>query len=283
MSEEAKKRWLTFRLLDQSFAVNVQTVREILPEQGLRISRLPQMPPAAQGVVRIRNEVVSVADLRCLLGMKSLRTETREIIDMFQQHENDHVAWLADLEASVLEGREPDVQLDPNLCAFGRWYKDLNSNKQKLNDFARGDLALLGVIDRFDEPHRQIHQVGERVANLVGKGMDVEAIELIKQCQNTELKTLIELFTQCRQLFSTLRTGVLIVCIYQSRTLGLLVDAIEEVLTIRPEEVKQIPNIGEYNSYLRGVVQTAKKNTLLQVLSVESIMSGVEHQEPVLV
>lgn len=58
---------LTFKLGEESFAVRVEQVREILDPPD--ITRVPQMPDYMLGVLNLRGNVVPVVDLRRKFGM----------------------------------------------------------------------------------------------------------------------------------------------------------------------------------------------------------------------
>ena len=66
------QQFLTFKLGEEIFAVEVAKVREIL--DVTTITKVPQTPEFMRGVINLRGGVVPVIDLRLKLGMT--RTET---------------------------------------------------------------------------------------------------------------------------------------------------------------------------------------------------------------
>ncbi len=268
---DASNRWLTFQLAEYTFAVNIGMVRELLSEKDLTITRPPQAEHGIGGVARVRDDVVPVVDLRPLLGFRSMHEETNEIVQMLSDREQDHINWLTELESSVKEERPFTLQVNPNLCAFGKWYNSLIGNQSRLNEFTNGDLTLTEVIERFNQPHQRIHRIAQRVTDLVEKGDVKQAMSIIEECHDTDLKLMIDLFGRCRQLYATLRQGVLMICDWHGHHLGALVDSVDEVVIFKPDEMHDIAGLTNGNGFVDGVANLAGRDQLLQVLSIEAI------------
>ncbi|MDI6843747.1 MAG: chemotaxis protein CheW [Anaerosomatales bacterium] len=60
---------LLFRLADETYAVDVEHVREIV--NGFTVTRIPCVPSHVLGVINVRGEIVSVIDLAAVLGSSS--------------------------------------------------------------------------------------------------------------------------------------------------------------------------------------------------------------------
>ena len=71
---------LTFRLQDETFAVEAETVREIL--DLVPITRVPNAPPFVGGLINVRGTVVPLADLRVAFAMERPEpdTDTRIVV-----------------------------------------------------------------------------------------------------------------------------------------------------------------------------------------------------------
>ena len=106
------KQYLTFRLTDETFAVNVAKVREIL--DFINITKVPQTPGFMRGVINLRGSVVPVVDMKMKFGMdKTEKTVDTCIIvmEVTLDGETTIVGALADSVEEVLE-LEPD-QIEP--------------------------------------------------------------------------------------------------------------------------------------------------------------------------
>ena len=64
---EQAVQYLTFRLDDEVFALDIAQVREVLDYTP--ITRVPRMPEFMRGVINLRGSVVPVVDLRLKFGM----------------------------------------------------------------------------------------------------------------------------------------------------------------------------------------------------------------------
>ncbi len=60
-------RAVTLRLDDEIFAIDAESVREIL--EVIPITRVPNAPDAVFGLINVRGSIVPLADLRVLFGM----------------------------------------------------------------------------------------------------------------------------------------------------------------------------------------------------------------------
>ena len=65
------RQYLTFKLNEEVFAVDVAQVREIL--DYIKITKIPQTPEFMRGVINLRGSVVPVVDMNMKFGMN--RTE----------------------------------------------------------------------------------------------------------------------------------------------------------------------------------------------------------------
>src|SRR5512145_2575835 len=64
-------QYLTFKLDDETFALDISKVREVL--DFTTVTRVPRTPEFMRGVINLRGSVVPVVDLRLKFGMT--RTE----------------------------------------------------------------------------------------------------------------------------------------------------------------------------------------------------------------
>ena len=74
----AAVKYLTFRLADQRFGLEVLRVREIVG--SLPVTRVPGAPDCVRGVINLRGRVVPVIDLRRRLGMPAREDTDRTCI-----------------------------------------------------------------------------------------------------------------------------------------------------------------------------------------------------------
>ena len=117
-------RYLTFRLGDELFAINVFKAREVLDLS--HITRVPTAPGYLRGVVNVRGNAIPVVDLRAKFGLpQAADTLHTSIIVMELQVDGEPivVGGLADAVHEVLE-LEPHEINDPPTLGL-RWRTDL--------------------------------------------------------------------------------------------------------------------------------------------------------------
>ena len=117
-------RYLTFRIGDELFAINVFRAREVLDMS--RITRVPTAPHYMRGVVNVRGNAIPVVDLRVKFGMSAAEeTENTRIIvlELEMDGETVVVGGLADAVHEVLELEPQDINEPPALGM--RWRTDL--------------------------------------------------------------------------------------------------------------------------------------------------------------
>ncbi len=80
--QELGGKYLTFRLGDEDFGLEILKVQEIIGMQ--EITAIPRMPPAVKGVINLRGKVIPVIDLRLKFGMEEAETSHKTCIIMVQ-------------------------------------------------------------------------------------------------------------------------------------------------------------------------------------------------------
>lgn len=98
--------YLTFKLGDSLFALDVAKVREIL--EYTKITKVPQTPEYMRGIINLRGSVVSVIDLRLKLGMPTTEPTINTCIIVVEVMMEGTVSVLGALADSVQEVFELD-------------------------------------------------------------------------------------------------------------------------------------------------------------------------------
>lgn len=105
-------RYLTFKLADELYAVDVANIREILDVTA--ITKVPMTPAFMQGVINLRGSVVTVIDLRLKFGISPTECTMNTCIIVMEvtvHGETVILGALADSVQEVLE-LEPE-QIEP--------------------------------------------------------------------------------------------------------------------------------------------------------------------------
>lgn len=110
------RQYLTFKLAEEIFAVDVAKVREIL--EWTTITKVPQTPDYMCGVINLRGSVVPVIDLKQKFGMASTaKTVNTCIIVVEVQQENETIVLgaLADSVQEVFELEPANIEPAPKI------------------------------------------------------------------------------------------------------------------------------------------------------------------------
>ncbi len=102
------KQYLTFKLSDEVFGVDVAQVREIL--DYVKITKVPQTPEFMRGVINLRGSVVPVVDMNLKFGMAKTERTVNTCIVVVEVILNEETTILGALVDSVQEVFEIEPQ-----------------------------------------------------------------------------------------------------------------------------------------------------------------------------
>ena len=124
LSPAAVTSYITFKLGDELFAIDVARVREVLDLS--EITRVPSAPPYMRGVVNVRGSAVPVVDLRHKFGLPPTgdTVNTRIVVlELELDGEPTVVGGLADSVHEVLELERSQIREPPRIAM--RWRADM--------------------------------------------------------------------------------------------------------------------------------------------------------------
>jgi len=112
----ATTQFLTFRLEDEVFAIDITKVREVLDFST--VTKVPRTPEFMRGVINLRGSVVPVVDLRLKFGMS--RTESTVntciiITEVAVDNETVVLGALADSVQEVLDLEDANISAPPRI------------------------------------------------------------------------------------------------------------------------------------------------------------------------
>lgn len=114
---ELAGKYLTFRLGEEEFGVEILKVREIIGLMGITV--VPRTPSFIRGVINLRGKIIPVVDLRLKFAMSATQdTELTCIIvvDMSVEDQNVQMGILVDSVSEVLDIPGSSIEPTP---AFG--------------------------------------------------------------------------------------------------------------------------------------------------------------------
>jgi len=112
------RQYLTFKLGEEIFALDVAKVREVL--DFTTVTRVPRTPEFMRGVINLRGSVVPVVDLRLTFGMS--RTEKTVntcivVVEVSLDGDSVIVGALADSVEEVIDLEPDQIEAPPTIGA----------------------------------------------------------------------------------------------------------------------------------------------------------------------
>jgi purine-binding chemotaxis protein CheW len=109
-------QYLTFKLGEETFALDVAEVREIL--DFTTITKVPMTPPFMRGVINLRGSVVPVMDLRLMFNMSETEKTVNScviVIEMTMDCDNVVIGVLADAVQEVIDLEPAQIEPAPRI------------------------------------------------------------------------------------------------------------------------------------------------------------------------
>jgi len=110
------RQYLTFKLGNEVFAIDVAKVREVL--DFTTITQIPRTPEFMSGVINLRGSVVPVVDLRLCFEMsrtESTRNTCIIVVEVLLDNESAVIGALADSVEEVIDLEPEQIQPPPRI------------------------------------------------------------------------------------------------------------------------------------------------------------------------
>ncbi|MCG6552293.1 MAG: chemotaxis protein CheW [Candidatus Magnetominusculus sp. LBB02] len=109
-------QYLTFKLEEEVFALDIQKVREVLEFSS--VTRVPRTPEFMRGVINLRGSVVPVVDLRLKFGMTHTEKTVNTcviIVEVAFDNESMVLGALSDSVQEVIELEPQMIEQAPSI------------------------------------------------------------------------------------------------------------------------------------------------------------------------
>lgn len=117
MESTEQTQFLTFQLAEESYAVSILRVREIIEYDF--VTRVPNMPASIRGVINLRGAVVPVVDLATRFGLRESKVTKRTCVIIAEVEVGGDrlvMGLMADAVSQVIDLPPADIEPPP---AFG--------------------------------------------------------------------------------------------------------------------------------------------------------------------
>lgn len=116
-SEDPILQWVTFKLDNETYGINVMQVQEVL--RYTEIAPVPGAPSYVLGIINLRGNVVTVIDTRQRFGLYNAEiTDNSRIVII--EADKQVVGILVDSVAEVVYLRQSEIETAPNVGTTNR-------------------------------------------------------------------------------------------------------------------------------------------------------------------
>jgi purine-binding chemotaxis protein CheW len=112
------KQFLTFRIGEEHYGLDLSQTREIIEYSG--ITSVPLMPNFLRGVINLRGDVVPVIDLAVRLGRAPIDIQKRTciiVVELDVEQQNHVLGLLADAVSEVIDLTDENIEDAPSFGA----------------------------------------------------------------------------------------------------------------------------------------------------------------------
>lgn len=137
---EASTQYLTFKLDEEVFALDITKVREVL--DFTTVTKVPRTPEFMRGVINLRGSVVPVVDLRLKFGMSKTEKTVNTciiIVEVTVDDETTVLGALADSVQEVMDLEADNIEPAPRI--------GLRLNTEFIKGMGKRDNAFIIILD----------------------------------------------------------------------------------------------------------------------------------------
>lgn len=240
--------WVLINSAKNTFALPAEYALSFF--QVDQITPLPKSKEEILGVIKYQGAMIQFIDIKNLFNFKTSAEEVEEFNELMDARRQDHINWLKTLEDSVMNDKEFTLTTNHHLCAFGKWYDSYDPHS--------ANLMFLTTFSRFDKPHQEIHGIGIKAKELIGKNKREEAIKLINETKETKLQQMIHLFDELKRAFAESKKEIAAVIGDSKNKIALAVDEIVAVEELEDIDESALASININSCY---VPMVAKRKT----------------------
>lgn len=139
-------QFATFYVGDMLLGVDIQQVQEI--NRQLNVTEVPQSPDHIRGVINLRGEVTTVADLRKILGLPPGEV-TREGRNLIVTSQGESIGFLVDRISDILTLRMDQIDPPPTNVdgVAARFFSGVHSMESEI-------LVILNIEEALSDRNR---------------------------------------------------------------------------------------------------------------------------------
>ncbi len=253
------RSFVIFSVLGQNYAVDIESVKRILPAQEL--TENPEEGPHVEGMFQYEKNVLKVLSFRKAIGQKSYEEKLQA---MFPEIKAKYKAWFEALRHSVETGEAFEKTTDPHACDLGKW----------IDSFYPDDEEVLSLMKKLNRAHQDLFtsamSVLEKRAASVDEAKRLMAGE-IRDTYNDTLVYLGKIAGLSHKVAAELQR-CLIIEDKNGKFFGLNIDSVEDIVHVEEDElheVQQDQHMGDFMNVAGILTHNKKLVTIIKDISLE--------------
>ena len=119
---------MIFRMGKEKYGLDMEHLKKVMWAEN--ITRIPGLPPHILGIINIRGEIISVVDMKMLLGLPHETAEKPSI--MITSDQGMETGLLVDSVDGIID--LPALSIDPPMITFEKEYLDLIDGEARIDE-----------------------------------------------------------------------------------------------------------------------------------------------------
>jgi chemotaxis signal transduction protein len=253
---------VNFRVGEKYIALNILDIL-VTERYQEDLTTIPTEDSSFLGVKDYVGTPTPVFDLGLIMNNTVTQDMNIKLVEIFTMGEREHNNWLNALEDTLKNDTPFKQEKSYNKCEFGAWY----------DNFSIEDEDLSSLLKRFDEPHKRLHLLADKLLALKNSGQIEEALKIFEVERNGTWVQLQRLFEDAQLQITESYKPIIVYTTVDGRTpyIGLLVDSVEDSVNIDDNEIKSLSKIMETGfklneqtqKMLNGIVKINNKYSLI--------------------
>ncbi|WP_199609129.1 chemotaxis protein [Flocculibacter collagenilyticus] len=227
------------------------------------LTNIPSPDNSFLGVKDFMDIPTPVFDLGIIMNNCSTKETNEALFEKFRSFEHEHIDWLNALENSIKNDLPFNHAINPKQTEFMKWKDSFDVDNEDLQS----------ILERFEEPFQNLFAVLTPALNHK-KNVEIQpALDDINRVRATYATQINRLFDSAKEQVEQSYKPIIVFTTKDGRTpyIGLLVDKVEDSVTINNNEIKslnELMNTGfELNEVtkkmLRGMVKIGNAHSLI--------------------
>ncbi len=264
--------FVVFDVADRLFCVNCSQIdgMTLLQEYTL----VPNAPEEVRGIMKLRDSVITLLDLRVLLNMESLETQYREFCDMIDDRRRDHERWVEALENTAHDNVPFSLATDAHQCALGKWRDSFHCDVNEVNF----------KLDRLDTPHTSLHHSALEILDLWADG-DTPAnrkaiMSIYNKVKEVYMPMVLSLLEETKEVFHASVFREMVITLNSQENCGIVVEHIHSVEHLSDVHDENGIHYFLDQNYVRSIRRSEKIDGLIMELDPFALVELIADFKP---